>query len=78
MNPEEQNKNPSDSFQHGGFEDLQKNIRSAIITFALNNAVFKTRVQSSGRISIPEAEREALGIKDGDIVQVLLFPVKKE
>src|SRR6056297_283824 len=32
-------------------------------------AMFKTRVQSGGRISIPDTEREVLGIGEGDIVQ---------
>jgi len=38
-------------------------------------ATFKTRVQSGGRISIPDAEREALGIEEGDIVQTVVLPV---
>jgi len=38
-------------------------------------ATFKTRVQSGGRISIPDAEREALDIEDGDIVQTVVLPV---
>lgn len=42
------------------------------------NAVFKATVQSNGRITIPEAEREALGIEDGDLVQVILVPMEKE
>ncbi len=41
------------------------------------NAVFKTTVQSNGRISIPEAERVALGIEDGDLVQVIIAPLEK-
>jgi hypothetical protein len=41
-------------------------------------ATFKTRVQSGGRISIPDAEREALDIEDGDIVQAIVFPVKRD
>jgi len=41
-------------------------------------AVFKTRVQSGGRISLPEAEREALGIEEGDVVQTFVIPVKTE
>lgn len=41
------------------------------------NAVFKTTVQSNGRISIPEAEREALKIEDGDLVQVIIVPLEK-
>lgn len=40
-------------------------------------ATFKTRVQSGGRISIPDAEREALDIDDGDIVQTIVIPVKR-
>lgn len=38
---------------------------------------FKARVQSGGRISLPEAEREALGIEEGDVVQTFVVPVKK-
>lgn len=41
-------------------------------------ATFKTRVQSGGRISIPDAEREALDIEDGDIVQTVVVPVKRK
>lgn len=40
-------------------------------------AVFKTRVQSGGRISIPDAEREALDIEEGDIVQTFVLPIKR-
>ncbi len=40
-------------------------------------ATFKTRVQSGGRISIPDAEREALDIGEGDIVQTVVVPVKR-
>jgi len=40
-------------------------------------ATFKTRVQSGGRISIPDAEREALDIEEGDIVQSVVIPVKR-
>jgi hypothetical protein len=40
-------------------------------------ATFKTRVQSGGRISIPDAEREALDIEEGDIVQAVVIPVKR-
>lgn len=42
-----------------------------------NTATFKTRVQSGGRISIPDAEREALDIEEGDIVQTVVVPVKR-
>jgi hypothetical protein len=40
-------------------------------------ATFKTRVQSGGRISIPDAEREALDMEEGDIVQAVVLPVKR-
>ena len=38
---------------------------------------FKTRIQSGGRVSIPDAEREALDIEEGDIVQTVVVPVKR-
>jgi hypothetical protein len=41
-------------------------------------ATFKTRVQSGGRISIPDAERETLDIEEGDIVQAVVVPVKRD
>jgi AbrB family looped-hinge helix DNA binding protein len=44
---------------------------------SMGTATFKTRVQSSGRISIPDAEREALDIEEGDIVQTVVVPVKR-
>jgi hypothetical protein len=40
-------------------------------------ATFKTRVQSGGRISIPDAERDALDIEEGDIVQAVVLPVRR-
>ena len=36
---------------------------------------FKTTVGSNGRISIPEAERQALTVDEGDLVQVIVIPV---
>ncbi len=45
-------------------------------TMGSQMAMFKTRVQSGGRISIPDAEREVLGIDDGDIVQTFVIPVQ--
>jgi hypothetical protein len=41
-------------------------------------AMFKTNVQSSGRISIPEAERQTVGIEEGMPVQVIIFPLEKK
>lgn len=45
--------------------------------FGTGTATFKTRVQSGGRISIPDAEREALDIDEGDIVQTIVIPLEK-
>ena len=41
-------------------------------------AMFKSTVQSGGRISIPEAERQTVGIEDGDLVQVIIFPISEK
>ncbi len=43
----------------------------------MNWAAFKTSIGSNGRISIPEAERSALKIREGDLVQVIVLPVSK-
>ena len=50
---------------------------SEIAASSMGTATFKTRVQSGGRISIPDAEREALDIEEGDIVQTVVVPVKR-
>ncbi len=39
---------------------------------------YKTSVGSNGRISIPEAERNALGLKEGNLVQVIVLPISKK
>ena len=39
---------------------------------------YKTCVGNSGRISIPEAEREALRISEGDLVQVIVMPIARK
>ena len=44
----------------------------------VNWAAFKTNVGSNGRISIPEAERNAMGLNEGDLVQVIVLPVSKK
>lgn len=40
-----------------------------------NWGAYKTVIGSNGRISIPEAERTALGIEEGDLVQVFILPI---
>ena len=62
----------------GELTKIQGELRTVLFTVARNNAIFKTKVQSGGRISIPEAEREVLGITEGDIVQVVLAPIRKK
>ena len=39
---------------------------------------FKTTIGSNGRISIPEAERDALRLNEGDLVQVVVIPLEKK
>jgi hypothetical protein len=57
----------------GGMSGMDMNQLGAMS----KTATFKTRVQSGGRISIPDAEREALDIEEGDIVQTVVIPVKR-
>ncbi len=51
------------------------NMQNMMPNFLLWGA-FKTTVGSNGRISIPEAERDALGIEEGDLVQIIITPNK--
>ena len=39
---------------------------------------FKTTIGSNGRISIPEAERDAMKLNEGDLVQVIVLPIDKK
>lgn len=59
------------NFQFNAFQNLFSSLQG----FTNYNAMFKTNVQSGGRISIPEAERQALGIEEGDLVQVIIIPL---
>ena len=43
----------------------------------MNWGAYKTTVGSNGRISIPEAERNALELGEGDLVQVIILPIAK-
>ncbi len=51
---------------------------SQFLPSLLSWGTFKTTVGSNGRISIPEAEREALGIREDDLVQVIVIPVERK
>jgi hypothetical protein len=62
------------NFQYNAFQ----NMFSSLQGFTNYNAMFKTNVQSGGRISIPEAERQALGIEEGDLVQVIIIPLARK
>ncbi len=57
--------------------DAMQGFLGMLQTLTNSNAVFKATVQSNGRISIPEAERDALSIEDGDLVQVIIVPLEK-
>lgn len=56
--------------------DAMLNISRLLPSF-MNWGAYKTTISSNGRISIPEAERNALGLGDGDLVQVIILPIGK-
>jgi hypothetical protein len=58
--------------------DAMQNYFAMLRGISFYNAMFKTTVQSGGRISIPEAERQALNIEDGDLVQVIVIPIERK
>ncbi|HJS83316.1 MAG TPA: AbrB/MazE/SpoVT family DNA-binding domain-containing protein [Nitrososphaera sp.] len=58
-------------------QDAMQNYFAVLRGLSYYNAMFKTTVQSGGRISIPEAERQALNIADGDLVQVIVVPIER-
>ena len=57
--------------------DTMFNIGQMLPSF-MNWGAYKTTVGSNGRISIPEAERNALGLSEGDLVQVIVLPIAKK
>jgi hypothetical protein len=59
-------------------QDAIQNFFSTLQGLTYYNAMFKTTVQTGGRISIPEAERHALNIGDGDLVQVIIIPIHRK
>ena len=56
----------------------QQDFFSMLQGLTFHHAMFKTTIQSGGRISIPEAERQALKIDDGDLVQVIVIPIERK
>ena len=63
------------SMQSQGMETMF-NIGQMLPSF-MNWGAYKTTISSNGRISIPEAERNALGLGEGDLVQVIILPIAK-
>ena len=57
--------------------DTMFNIGQMLPSF-MNWGAYKTTLSSNGRISIPEAERNALGLSNGDLVQVIILPIAKK
>ena len=57
--------------------DTMFNIGQMLPSF-MNWGAYKTTVGSAGRISIPEAERNALRLGEGDLVQVIILPIGKK
>lgn len=57
--------------------DTMFNIGQMLPSF-MNWGAYKTTISSNGRISIPEAERNALGLDDGDLIQVIILPIAKK
>ena len=57
--------------------DTMFNIGQMLPSF-MNWGAYKTTISSNGRISIPEAERNALGLGEGDLVQVIILPIAKK
>ncbi|MGH1567317.1 MAG: AbrB/MazE/SpoVT family DNA-binding domain-containing protein [Nitrosopumilus sp.] len=57
--------------------DTMFNIGQMLPSF-MNWGAYKTTISSNGRISIPEAERNALGLGAGDLVQVIVLPIAKK
>jgi len=68
----------------GNVASMQKNAMEQAFNVAnmmqsfMGWGAFKTTVGSNGRISIPEAERDALRLNEGDLVQVMVLPLDKK
>ena len=53
-----------------------------LLLYASRAYILQCDVQNNssewGRISIPEAERQALNIEEGDLVQVIVVPIERK
>ncbi|MDK2795590.1 MAG: hypothetical protein PWQ58_789 [Archaeoglobaceae archaeon] len=56
-------------------ESLSSTIKlvSGFSVMSKDIAVFRAKIQSGGRISIPEAEKIALNLQEGDVVKVIVI-----
>jgi len=54
---------------------IQDDLRRVGERFFKRNAIYKTKVQKAGRVAIPEAEQETLGLDGGQTVQIIMFPI---
>ncbi len=64
------------NFQAKGMDSLFN--MGQIMPNFMSWGTYKTSVGTNGRISIPEAERDALGLREGDLVQVMILPLAKK
>jgi len=55
--------------------DVRNELWGTITDVVRRNSMFKVRVGKQNRITIPDAEAEALGIEEGDLVQVIVIPL---
>ena len=61
--------------QQGAMDELFGIAKAA--PYFLNWATYKTTIGSNGRIVIPEAERDALTLGEGDLIQVIVLPISR-
>lgn len=55
--------------------DARNELWETVTDIVRRNSVFKVRIGKQNRITIPDAEVEALGVKEGDLVQVIIIPL---
>jgi hypothetical protein len=60
----------------GMIKEVRDEISGTIIDFVRGNSLFKVRVGKQNRITIPDPEAEAMGIEEGDLIQVMIIPLK--
>lgn len=57
---------------------LRYEVRTAFYEVIGELSAFKIIVPKDGRITIPEAERKVLGIKEKDVLQVFIMKIKEK